>query len=271
LRRNNSGTYNSGVVRDAPESSYTNVEFGSGWYLRGDISWNMGGRSETGSQFIADIGNTLDFDYEDALALRVGAGFQFSPSWRLDFTAEQSLNSEFEGAFNVALNGLLLTDLGGGVLVQVPVGNLLGVETVLAEYSAQNYLLNGYYDLPKFGKFTPYVGAGIGFSRINYQERRTVSCLPTVTQTCIQPTPGTQSTPVLDVVVLDRDETAFTLAYQAVIGTAYDLSDTLKLDVGYSYFRTGDGPKLSYSDGTAIDVGGYSVQKVHVGLRYELW
>jgi len=36
--------YNSGVVTKTPSQGYTDVEFGSGWYLRGDITFNIRGK-----------------------------------------------------------------------------------------------------------------------------------------------------------------------------------------------------------------------------------
>ena len=263
--------YDSGVVREGPESSYTHVEFGSGWYLRGDIGWNIGGKTETGSQFISAIGDTLEYEYDDNLAIRAGFGYRFNSALRLDFTAEQMLSSEFSGATNVLLNGLVLVVDPVLGPVQIAANDIFGIETVEAEYTAANFMLNAYYDLPQMGKFTPYVGVGAGVSRIHFSERRTLSCIPDPTQTCGAPAVGTQGTRVDDVVILDDEDTVYSLAYQFSLGTAYAINEKLSADVGYSIFGTGGGGELNYSDGTAIDVDGFSTHQVRVGLRYEIW
>ncbi|MEM7216169.1 MAG: outer membrane beta-barrel protein [Pseudomonadota bacterium] len=258
--------YSSGVVTKSPSVEYTPVEFGSGWYLRGDISFNVNGRKDSSSQFVTSIGADVESEYDDGFGVRVGFGYIVNPSFRVDLTAEHLLESEFEGAIQVNLNGLANTVAG-----LVPVNNIFGIERVDASYSATSFMVNGYYDLPKFGKFTPYVGAGVGISRVELNERRTLTCIPDTTQACGAPAAGAQGATVSDVVLLDTEETLYEVSYQLALGTSYELSQNLDLDVGYSYFTTGDGSEISYSDGTAIDSDAFSVHRVNVGLRYELF
>ncbi|MEM9277991.1 MAG: outer membrane beta-barrel protein [Pseudomonadota bacterium] len=262
--------YNSGVVTKTPSAVQTPVEFGSGWYLRGDISFNLEARQETSSQFINSLGATTEAEYEDVIGYRVGFGYILNPSIRLEVAAEQTFDSEFDGSIGVNLTGLELQTVGG-VTGQVPVNNIFGVEVIEADYDATNIMFNGYYDLPKIGHFTPYVGAGVGLSRIEFNERRTLTCIPDSTQTCGPPAAGAQGARVDDVVILDTEEVTYQFAYQLSVGTAYELSENLDLDVGYSYFSTNDGAEISYSDGTAIETDAFSVHKINVGLRYELF
>ncbi len=259
------GEYSSGVVDKAPEEVYTEVEFGSGWYLRGDISYNISGENESGTQFIAALGNTFEYEYNDAIGIRGGFGYQFNPNFRTDITIEQMFDSEFSGNFGVLLNGF--NDPGGG---PVAVNNIAGTETVDASYSASNLMVSAYFDLPLMGAFTPYVGAGVGVSRVNYAERRTLTCNPGPTESCVQPAAGPAGTQVTGV-VLDADDTYYSISYQLAVGTAYALSENLDLDVGYTYFSSSDGAELNYADGTAIDRDGFSIHRVNVGLRYEIW
>ena len=59
--------YSSGIVTKAPAETYTDVEFGSGWYLRGDISYNFDGRNQNERVTLPAASATLDADYDDAV------------------------------------------------------------------------------------------------------------------------------------------------------------------------------------------------------------
>ncbi len=260
--------YESGVVTEGPESSYTHVEFGSGWYLRGDISWNMHGEYGTESRFISALGVTAESEYSDAFAIRAGFGYRFNSALRMDFTAEQMLDSEFSGARVVNLDGDFVDPVTSAVTA---VNDIYGVESISSDYSAANFMLNAYYDLPEMGRFTPYVGGGLGISRIRFSERRTLTCIPTPDEVCGPPAAGAQGITVADVVILDDEDINYTVAYQFALGTMYRLNENLSLDFGYNYFATGSGAKLEYSDGTGIEVDGLSVHKVTAGLIYEIW
>ena len=271
------GDYNSGVVTKGPSPEYTQVEYGSGWYLRGDITFNLDGEHEAGSQYIAALDATLDYDYEDVLGIQVGFGYIFNPHFRMDITAEATLDSEFDGTVAVTFDGLeAVTDPATGVTTTTAVDYVPGTETIQASYNSTNLMVNGYFDLPTHGRFTPYIGGGVGVARVELNERRTVTCTPlnnvgTVVQTCGPPAPGAAGVTVADVEVVDRTSTEYLFAYQVAVGTAYQLTDNLALDVGYTYFSTGDGVDLDYSDGTAIDRDGFTTHKVKAGLRYDIW
>src|SRR5680860_1107095 len=96
------------------DGGQTAVEFGSGWYLRGDIGWNIGGKEKQGSQFIPDVGEFLTYDYNDALSLRAGFGYQLNPSFRLELDAENLLDSEFGNTVAIGYSGSFDFDDGAG-------------------------------------------------------------------------------------------------------------------------------------------------------------
>ncbi len=277
-----------------PESTF--VEFGDGWYLRGDITYNLHGRQSTGTAVIGQIGESLDYEYNDAVGIRAGFGYHVGSGLRLEFTGESVLNSEFNGTGSRTFSGsrdVIVTRLVGGVLTPFTdtvffdsSGNVTGTttgeytdptiapidgtETIDASYSASNFMINGYYDLPTMGTITPYVGAGIGAARINYSETRTWDCIADATEACGVPA-GTTGTPVEDYVALDYDATYWRLSWQVAAGVAFKVSDKASIDVGYSYLNMGDGQKLNYADGTAIETGGITIHRINVGLRYEIW
>jgi opacity protein-like surface antigen len=111
-------------------------EYGSGWYLRGDIGWT--GYSSVSADYVwngANIGSLSDTRLDDTWV--VGAGFGYQSGWfRADVTGDYRAHSEFAGsALSRVFNG---------------------------EVTTWSTLLNGYFDLGSWSGITPYVGAGIG-------------------------------------------------------------------------------------------------------------
>ncbi|NJL07654.1 MAG: porin family protein [Methylacidiphilales bacterium] len=111
-------------------------EYGSGWYLRGDVGWT--GYTGVSADYVIG-GVPLDIfsgtKLEDSWV--IGGGFGYSFGWfRTDVTADYRAQSEFAGT---AL-GTLFT----------------------GEVTTWSTLLNGYFDLGTWSGVTPYIGGGIG-------------------------------------------------------------------------------------------------------------
>ena len=262
----------------------TNVEYGSGWYLRGDIGYNFGGEQKTGADFIPAIGEYLIYDYSDAISLRAGFGYQLNPHFRLEASIANKLDSEFRNTLAASYGGnrtIEMDDgLGGtvtetvyfddtgtvtgtdlGLYTNPTAPTINGTQRIDASYNSQTFLVNGYFDLPKMGRFTPYVGAGGGLARISYSETRVQNCVPGDGEVC---NAG-------DLIGTDYTSTFWSPAYSVSAGTAYQINERLSLDLGYSFLSVDDGPELNYDDGTAIDVDGYTVHQLTAGLRYQIW
>lgn len=292
--------YNSGVVSKSPSQGYTDVEYGSGWYLRGDISYNIRGESESGAATLAAPTGAIGVqaDYDDSVGARIGAGYYVNSNFRLEGNVEGIFSSTFSGLSPQRFGGsrdvnVLETDASGERVTtpdtiffnsngdvtgsntgtyQRIIGNrantIDGTEEIEAEYSATSFMVNGYYDLPTMGKFTPYVGAGVGLGRLNYSQTRTLTCIAAPEETCAFP-PGTQGERTEQELTLSDEFWAF--AYQLNIGAAYRVSDRMSVDVGYSFTDFAGGEDLSYSDGTAIDDDGFKLHQVRAGIRYDIW
>ncbi len=278
--------YNSGVVTKSPSDGFTDVEYGSGWYLRGDISFNVEGRSSGGAERLSSVSPNAGVitDYDDVVGIRVGAGYYVSPNFRIEATAENLFSSEFNGIFQQGFSGSRVDAAGGvdffnsdGVItastdprfIGTSTTPINGTEQVDAEYHATNFMLNGYYDLNSIGGFTPYVGAGAGVGRISTHETRTYNCIPgAAIETCTFPA-GTAGTATE--AVRTRDEAHWAFAYQLSVGAAVEIDRNTKLDFGYSYSNIGGGDNLSYSDGTPISDDGFAIHQVRAGIRYDLW
>lgn len=323
--------YNSGVVTKTPSDVFTDVEFGSGWYLRGDITYNIRGRSAATAATLETPSGSfeVDADYDDSVGVRIGAGYYVSPNFRLEANVEGIFNSSFNGIrtrgfsgsrqVNISVETLgaqpgtpgtpAIVDPATGVTIipaipaippqppvfqdfpdtvffdsngnvtasntgvfQAQVGNtaapINGTEEIDAEYSATSFIVSGYYDLPTTGNFTPYVGAGVGVGRINYNESRTFTCVADASETCGFPA-GAQGEETTQTLV--RNEEFWALAYQLSVGAAYRIDDNVSLDIGYSYTDYEGGDDLSYDDGTAIDDDGFAIHQVRAGIRYDIW
>lgn len=116
-------------VEEAPE--WVPVEIGSGWYLRGDVSYNFADPVYHGSLLGSRTENTR-------FGGTVGVGYHFNDFFRGDIT---------------------LGYLGGDRL-----RGRAGPEFASVSQQSWNGLVNAYADLGTFMGFTPYVGAGAGLT-----------------------------------------------------------------------------------------------------------
>jgi outer membrane protein OmpA-like peptidoglycan-associated protein len=106
-------------------------------------------------------------------------------------------------------------------------------------------MVNALYDFNPDGWFQPYLGLGVGAARVNIN--------------AVQPGVGS------------FDDSDGNLAYQALAGVAFALTERLDLDIGYRYFAA---PDLNFegigSVATAATMeADYEHQAVTVGLRWQ--
>lgn len=221
-------------VYEAPEVP---VEVGSGWYLRGDIGYGWGDKSgkisyNVNSGGIDYPGDTRHPDFKDNFNFGAGVGYRFTDYLRSDITVD---------GFRSRLSA---TDPWSA-----------GEVTGTADFSAISLMANGYVDLGTYSGFTPYVGAGLGYSYLNFSDLATV--LPN----------GSQET------ISGSSDWRFTYALMA--GVAYDITKNMKLDVGYKYRHINGGDMFNgtASNGDIVtgSNGDLSTHEVRVGLRYEIW
>jgi len=270
------GDYNSGVVTKTPGEVYTDVEYGSGWYLRGDISFNVGGESERTYAPVFGTGFNMPVDYDDAVGARIGFGNYITPNFRLEATAEGLFDTGYGGVSSRGYQGSrttaggLVTFNSAGIVTGSTdpafnpgdnVGAIQGNEDLEGSYSASAFMANAYFDLNTVGNFTPYVGAGIGLGKVNINETSEYNCTPGAGETCGYPAGLT----------LRRDYEKWRFAYALHAGAAYRFTDNLLVDIGYSYSDFGGG-KINYSDGRAVDTNddGFAIHQVRAGIRYDI-
>jgi len=116
---------------------------------------------------------------------------------------------------------------------------------VTAKIQNTTALLNVYADLGTWYRFTPYIGGGIGTARVAVSDF----------QGPVPPGSGTAS------------HSQWNLAWAAMAGTAFALSENLQVDVGYRYLNfnsahSADGPL------GGITFRNLAAHEVRVGLRW---
>ena len=112
------------------------------------------------------------------------------------------------------------------------------IDTWKDSFKTKTVMLNAYYDIFTKAGFTPYVGAGIGLSRINAK--------------------------IDNVKASDNS-----FAWQAGLGVAYNVTDNLALDLGYRYMNYGKAKGTWNDDEESGKVNArLKTNEVLLGLRY---
>ncbi|OAP37880.1 heat resistant agglutinin 1 protein [Sinorhizobium glycinis] len=248
---------------DAPEITIsTEKEDGGRFYLRGDVGY--AGWAGEGDPFYRNFDSgtggysNVPFDnarFDKRASGTIGLGFQFTDVFRADLTAEY-----FEGRFD------------GSSLSAAPcAGEGAGTSCAFshrANFSALGLMANGYVDLATLAGFTPYVGAGIGATHIDWKTVRETSACIAGGGACSGAGGGNSYE--------GRDTWRFTYAVMA--GVSYDVTDRLKFDIGYRYSRIADGDMFGFgaealagASGAKGYDDGLSRHEIRAGFRFALW
>ena len=212
-----------------------------GWYLRGDVGYSKAKFRDTTfpSYYPKDCcaaegdSGHVSGKLKGSFLVGGGVGYQVTDYFRTDLTLDYMTRAKFNG--------------GRSSFCQ---GDLHCMSSDNSKMSALSLLANAYIDIANINGFTPYVGAGIGGTRVKWNNL-------------------IQNKPNGDAIELDgASNWRFTWALMA--GASYDLTQNLKLDAGYR-FRRVNGGKMSegaYSNGPTYDRG-FNIHDVRVGLRYQ--
>jgi opacity protein-like surface antigen len=183
-----------------------------GWYIRGHIGMSnqrLGGLDND----LFDTTDNLEFlddgDFDSAPVFGVGIGYQFNNWLRADVTAEYRGKADFS-----ALDRYETVDDGDPTTFD-------GTNDYSAKKSEWLFLANAYVDLGVWHGITPYVGAGIGASRNTIHDFRDINAA----------TAG---------VAYADDDSEWNLAWALHAGLAFQATDNLTIDFGYSYLDLGD-------------------------------
>lgn len=257
-------------VEEAPE--YVPVEVGSGWYLRGDIGYAV--TTSAKGPFSYRTFDALTATYgastfatssiDTGFTFGGGIGYRFNEWIRADATIE-GFQGKFEGTTTSALPCL------------DPVANPAYVGTTCrsedeARYNGMSIMANAYVDLGTFAGFTPYAGAGAGYTYLRWGGLNNDTYCVDGGGACPPPQAYIST-------VTHPGEQSWRFTYAFMAGVAYDVTDVLKLDVGYRY-RHIDGGDMFHFDPASVTAGatgiqgtesGFDQHEVKVGIRYEIW
>jgi opacity protein-like surface antigen len=194
----------------------------SGWYLRADVGVGAASLGKFKPSF--DTGTPAGFvvnekHLDDSAFAGVGAGYQFNHWLRFDATGEYRTSQRFQAIESVGL----------------------GFDTYNGSIQSSVFLANGYIDIGNWYGFSPYVGAGVG---VAYNQ---VASLTDVGAGLFNGGIGYAPT---------RDTSTF--AWAAMAGISYDLTQNVKLDVGYRHLDMGKA-----DSGVIACAGGCSPAETH--------
>ncbi|HEY4191150.1 MAG TPA: outer membrane protein [Mesorhizobium sp.] len=250
-------------VDQAPE--YKPVEIGSGWYLRGDVGYIL--KDRIGNPGYRAFDATPPGSYSDNafatsgidtdVTFGAGFGYHFNDWLRADATVE-GFRGDFAG-----------TTAGAGPCAPgLPASTGCRTEDG-AKFSAIGVMANGYVDLGTYAGFTPYVGGGLGYSLVRWDNlSNTAYCTGAACPTAAAI--GTSQ---------HEGEDSWRFTYALMAGVSYDISKNLKLDAGYKYRHIQGGDMFGWDSDTAAAGAtgvqgrddGFDTHEIKVGLRYDLW
>ena len=227
------------------------VEWGSGWYLRGDLG---GGTLST-----PDFNSNLKVSSKHTFSSGIGFGYKVNDWMRFDTT----LDYHWGGQANAAVTGLSCP-----LTMAPPATSTICSGTESRNRNVFNWMVNGYADLGTWSGITPYLGAGVGLShqtvagQINYYDTG-----PTGTST---PTAYVYTDTLGVSHSWDRTDARngiTNFAWAAMGGVAIDVSAHAKLDIGLKYLNMGHISYLDSATGVTRSKA-FTTKSVHVGMRY---
>jgi opacity protein-like surface antigen len=238
----------------AMDNAAAEPEFGSNWYLRGDIGYastNLDITVDLGTaQTVGNSGNTWD----------IGGGVGYDFGWfRSDITVDWVAQRDLDVTTR---NALCVDGVSSDPLAPPPAGPLCA-NVHNSQVEALPIMLNAYFDLGTWSGFSPYVGAGVGAALVSFDDWRSTS----------ENAVGTVEAAVND------QEHVWRFAWSLMAGVTYHLNQNLALDVGYRYLNINDGKALGNftpSGGAvtgsigSIDYSDFYSHQVRVGFSYTI-
>ena len=241
---------------EAPEYTGTiaNVD---GWYIRGDLGYNAsikgGDPTYKTFDFKAKTTTTNTFDasrLSSNFSVNAGGGYQFNDYLRSDLTLDY-FQTSFKGDGEwepCAPNGLSCKHKG-------------------QDMTALSLMANGYVDLGTYAGFTPYLGAGAGMSYVKWGDVDYYYS-------------NSKKLKGLDPDMIPREGAAsWRFTYALMAGTSYDLTDRMKLDLGYRFSQIGGGDMFQFNGfenalgayGAKAKDKGFTRHEFRTGLRLTNW
>ncbi|QLP97327.1 MAG: porin family protein [Rhodoblastus sp.] len=222
------------------------VEWGSGWYLRGDMNvsdykldplMRLPGVVDGGGKRRTGFGGDL------------GMGYQFNDTFRADATI----------GLGAAVKQKLSTSYGC-INTSTGIHNLC-TETATTTISRYPMLANAYIDLGAVGGLRPYVGAGAGVALIREKWDRKAKFEDG------SPMQYSNAPAIYGLSPNTGSKTRTNFAFALMGGVAYDLADGVTLDIGYRYLDMG---QVKVPNAGSNVGGKLREHQARIGLRYRI-
>lgn len=207
---------------------------GDGIIDAGEVSYEFAGSTISG----ADLENT----WLAEVGMGCGSG---SRGLRAEVMVGFRGKRDFDGEPSIYQGSLIGTPTG---VAPPPVTE----DPIHSSLKTTTLMLNAYYDLGKFGRFVPYVGAGIGAA---YHQLDDISFT---------------NNPALTNQIHGNNDLAF--AWSLMAGVGVQLTDRAILDVGYRYIDMGSitsqRSDTGFNVNPAVKLDDITAHEIKVGLRY---
>ncbi|MFJ5487325.1 outer membrane protein [Hansschlegelia beijingensis] len=222
------------LLEPAPEP----VEFGSNWYLRGDIGYKVyrdpKARYDTNAPAFAGNRSFSGEKMGDAVVFGGGVGYRFNEWFRTDVTADYETRSRFRGR----------------LFCPGPCGGS-GTSRETMKIDAFTIFANAYFDAGTYYGFTPYVGGGIGAAYLDVHNYRSNSA-------------GNPSY---------SGDGKWNFAWNLTAGVGYEVSENLIIDTNYRFVDLGEArskPIAAAGGSGRVKVDDIQAHEFRVGFRYLL-
>lgn len=245
-----------------PEVSVRDAE---GWYVRGDVGYAVKSNHHdtrvrsydpANGDYSSSNFDSSRFDGND-FSGGLGVGYQFNDLIRADITGDL-FGGDFDGKFSST------APCAGGT------GGTGCSSKTSSSFRAGSLMVNGYVDLGTLAGFTPYVGAGIGATRVNWDNVN-------ATSSCVDGAIGCGGAGSTS--ARYPGESDWRMTYALMAGVSYDITPNMKFDLGYRYSHVAGGDMFGYSSadssagasGTMGRDGAINRHEIRVGLRVTTW
>ena len=198
---------------------------------------------------LADGNDSLVFKHKDAdetIYPNISAAIGF------DFSKVSKVNARAELEYTYKDKATFAPNISSAILNGVEVQGFEGFPSILVnELRTQSLMLNGYYDFKNKSKFTPYLSAGVGVSRIENK----VSINPEFFGFSENITTDTNNN----------------FTWTAGAGIAYKVTENVALDLAYRYVDAGETDVSQSFEGIGIKLKNTADLVSHdysLGVRY---
>jgi opacity protein-like surface antigen len=221
-------------LADAPEpvsgEPAPMTELGTGWYLRGDVSF----AKDTTPRIAYDLVPLSQVTVQNSWAVGGGVGYRFNNWFRADWTFD------YRNSINVAGQAVVPNAACAAVLNGCAV-------TYKSTQTRWASLVNGYVDISTGSLVTPYVGGGVGSSHLAENGSAIYSNFA-----------------ALNWSVAGKSVSSFAWALMA--GIAVDVAPHTQMDLGYRFLSMGTASYVAPIGGVATK--SLYANEFRLGFRY---